>query len=104
MPILVQSALLGFGRRIAVARKARGFSQAELASLSNVGLSTIVAIESGQTGVAIGNVGKVLDALGLLEQLDSMADPALDPFVVDAGLRSLTPQSRVRIPGDNDGG
>ena len=92
VPLLVQSALADLGQRIAIARKARGHSQAEFAALSDLGLSTVVGIEAGHPGVAVGNVAKALDALGLLAQIDGVAEVSQDPFVVDAGLRQLSPR------------
>lgn len=92
VPLLVQSSLAGLGQRIAIARKARGHSQAEFAALSDLGLSTVVGIEAGHPGVAVGNVAKALDALGLLGQLEGVAEVSQDPFVVEAGLARLTPR------------
>jgi len=90
IPLLVQSSLADLGQRIAVARKARGHSQAEFAALSDLGLSTVVGIEAGHPGVAVGNVAKALDALGLLGQLAAVAEVSQDPFVVEAGLARLS--------------
>lgn len=76
IPVLVQDALHSLGRRVAVARKQRQHSQADLARLAGVGLSTVVSVEGGHDGVSVGNLFKVLDALGALEQTALLLNPA----------------------------
>lgn len=75
------------GQRISVARRVRGMTQSSLADLAGVGLSTVTAIESGRTGVSIGNVFSVLDALGLLDQVETVAAPGQDQSFIDFALR-----------------
>ena len=65
-PILPSRKLLSLGERIALARRARELNQRDLAFLAGVGASSIVALEKGHPGVAIGTLVRVLDALGLL--------------------------------------
>jgi transcriptional regulator with XRE-family HTH domain len=89
-PFLVQQSLAELGQRIAVARKARGYTQGDFAAMAGVGLSTLVGIEGGHPGVSAGNLAKVLDTLGLLDQLGEVASPERDPFVVAAGVKSLS--------------
>lgn len=50
VPVDVHNALQSMADRATVARKARGLTQADLARLSNVGLSTISSIEAGHDG------------------------------------------------------
>jgi transcriptional regulator with XRE-family HTH domain len=76
IPVLVQDALLSLGRRVALTRKQHQHSQADLARLAGVGLSTVVSIEGGHDGVSAGNLFKVLDALGALEQTTLLLNPA----------------------------
>lgn len=83
VPVLVQHALLRMGERVKVARKARGMTQAQLAQVSCVGVSTVASIEGGFDGVTIGNVLKVLDTMGLLEQAEGMFSHSTDPEVID---------------------
>lgn len=90
-PVLVERASLGLGRRLALARKARGFSQRDLAAAAGVGLSTVVGAENGHPGVALGNVLKMLDVLGLLPQIDLLLDPEKDAMVTAAGVKTLMP-------------
>lgn len=53
------------GRRIRLARIRRSLTQAEIASRTGLNRSTIVDLEAGKPGVAIGSVAAVLATLGL---------------------------------------
>ena len=76
VPVLVQQALWGLGGKLAQRRKAMRLTQSDLALQAGVGLSTVVSIEKGHDGVSTGNLCKVLDVLGLLEQLmPSVGEP-----------------------------
>ena len=89
IPVLVENSLVGLGSRIAIARKARALTQADLARLSDVGISTVASLEAGYHGVSVGNFLKVLKALDLLAQVDDWLSPALDPAVVSFATRRL---------------
>jgi len=88
-PVLVQQALIGLGERLVMARKARELTQADLAILANVGISTVASLEGGQDGVAIANLLKVLSALKLLDQAQQLLQPERDPEMVRFALRAL---------------
>lgn len=77
------------GERVALARRARQLNQRELAFLAGVGASSIVALEKGHPGVAIGTLVRVLDALELLPEIDLLLAPQRDPAVVQFALRHL---------------
>ena len=79
VPVVVGSALERLGVRATVARKLRGLTQEELGHLADVSTSTVRAIEDGAEGVAMGNFLKVLQALGLLSQMETLLDPREDP-------------------------
>jgi transcriptional regulator with XRE-family HTH domain len=57
--------LVLFGQRIKRARLRRGLTQAEIGQRAGLARSTVVALEAGKSGVAIGAVIGVLAALGL---------------------------------------
>lgn len=82
LPILVQHSLVELGRRLAISRKARGLTQIDLAHQAQVGVSTVISIEGGFDGVAVGNLLKVLMAMNLLDQVDGLCAPEADPEVV----------------------
>ena len=81
-PVLVQACAQRLGKRLILARKMRDMTQEQLASLSDVSLSTLRALESGADGVSVGNLLKVIKGLNLLEQVDQLLDPQKDPETV----------------------
>lgn len=89
IPVLVEKGLVGLGSRLAIARKARGLTQADLAQLSDVGVSTVASLEAGYHGVSLGNLLKVLKGLDLLDETESWLTPGLDPAVVSFATRKL---------------
>lgn len=92
-PLLPQQALTRLGERIALARRARELTQKQVAELSDIGLSSIVALEQGAPGVAIGTLVRVLDSLQLLEQLDSFLKSTDDELLVAQAIRRLPKRS-----------
>lgn len=63
---------------LAEARKARGFSQREMASRSLMSLATYQAVEQANPTVSFGAVLAVLDTLELTDTLRGVAAPHLD--------------------------
>jgi transcriptional regulator with XRE-family HTH domain len=88
-PVLPGQALLRLGQRVALARRARELNQRDLAFLAGVGASSIVALEKGHPGVAIGTLARVLDALELMGEMDQLLIPERDPALVQHAVRSL---------------
>jgi len=82
VPVLVQGSAQRLGQRLVLARKMREMTQEQLATLSDVSLSTLRGLEAGADGVSIGNLLKVLKGLNLLEQADQLLDPRHDPETV----------------------
>lgn len=78
-PIITSLTLQDLGERVALARRARGLTQRDLAHLAGVGASSIVALEKGHPGVALGTLARALDALGLLSEVDELLTPQRDP-------------------------
>ncbi|MET1113533.1 MAG: NADH:flavin oxidoreductase [Comamonas sp.] len=83
--------------RAAVVRKARHLTQADLAHLADVGVST-AAIEDGRDGVSIGNLLKLMSALGILEQTGGLFELQADPGLVDYARQQLQPPPLPRRP------
>lgn len=95
--IAVEESLAALGHNIRMARLKRRLPQAVLAERSGVGLSTLAKIERGDTGVAIGTVAAVLQALGLGTPFSEVgaSDPlaqALDPAILPKRVRLKTPR------------
>ena len=71
-------ALLRLGSRIRLARVRRKLRQEDLAHQIGRARATVVAIEKGSPSTEIGAYVAALWALGLLQELDLVADPGLD--------------------------
>lgn len=89
MPVVVAGSLQSLARRVTIARKLRGWTQEELAHLADVSVSTIRSIEDGAEGVGIANLLKVIDAFGLLSQVEQLLDPRNDPETLAFAERKL---------------
>ena len=92
VPVVVGCALERLGVRVTLAMKLRGLTQQELGHLSDVSTSTVRSLEAGADGIALGNLLKVLQAMGLLGQLEKLLDPSDDPETVAYAERHLRPR------------
>ena len=82
------------GHRISLARRARLWTQADLAAKIGVSVNTLVSIEKGRATVAFGLIVKALWALDCLEGLEQVAKPEDDGAIQIAAARNMP--SRVR--------
>src|SRR5438132_274425 len=71
-------ALARLGSRIRLARIRRKLRQQDLAQQIGRARATVVAMEKGSPSTEIGAYAAALWALGLLQELDLVADPGLD--------------------------
>ena len=71
-------ALIRLGARIRMARVRRKLRQEDLANQIGRARATVVAIEKGSPNTEIGAYVTALWALGLLQELELVADPGLD--------------------------
>lgn len=78
LPFEVRNAVKGLGERIRVARIRRRMSQDELAQACGINRRTLYRIESGEAGIAVGNIFAVLWKMGLLDSTKVLADPGQD--------------------------
>lgn len=84
-PLALARALRDVGASVAVWRKLRGLTQAQLADRADIGRGTVQRLERGDGAVSLENTMRVLRALGVLEALPR----ALDPYESEIGrLRS----------------
>lgn len=84
-PSSLRRALRDVADDVAAWRKLRGLTQAQLADRSNVSRSTVVRLESGDGGVSLENLLRILRSLGVLDGIVK----AFDPYQTDVGrLRS----------------
>jgi DNA-binding XRE family transcriptional regulator len=73
-----RQALARLGSRIRLARTRRKLRQEDLARQIGRARATVVAIEKGSPSTEIGAYAEALWALGVLQELDLVADPGLD--------------------------
>lgn len=94
--IAVRRALRKLGGDIRDARRRRGLPAEIVAERAFTSRPTLRRIEEGDHGVGIGIYAAVLQALGLLDGLAQLADPARD----EAGLASATDRlpQRIHLP------
>lgn len=71
-------ALIRLGSRIRIARLRRKLRQEDLARQIRRTRATVIAIEQGSSTTEIGAYVSTLWALGLLQELELVADPGLD--------------------------
>src|SRR5580693_570004 len=71
-------ALIRLGSHIRIARLRRKLRQEDLAGQIGRARATVIAIEQGSATTEIGAYVSALWALGLLRELDLVADPGLD--------------------------
>ena len=98
----VQQAAVKLGDRIRLARARRKIRQVDMASKTDLSRSTIQAIERGETTYSIGALLTVLWTLGLIGELELIADPGLDRDGLTLAISAEN--KRVSIPRkfDND--
>ena len=90
----LETILETLGENIKLARLRRKFSIAQIAERAGIGRNTLISIEKGKAGVAIGNYLQVLFVLGLESDLLQVAqDDDLGRKLQDAQL-----QTRKRAP------
>lgn len=95
-PIAVASGLRRIGEELALWRRMRRLTAAQVADRAGLSRHTVMRLENG-AGASMENVLRVARALGVLDLLVA----ALDPYATDVGrLRSEEAQpERVRQPG-----
>ena len=79
MPLPVRHALRKLGRDIRDARRRRRIPAAIAAQRASISRTTLVKIEKGDPGVAIGIYATVLFVLGMADRLGDLAAPKNDP-------------------------
>jgi hypothetical protein len=78
LPVPVARALRKLGNDIKDARRRRRIPAEITAARASISRTTLVKIEKGNPGVAIGNYAIVLFVLGMTDRLADLADPRND--------------------------
>ena len=82
MPLPAAHALRKLGRELALARRKRGISTADMASRLFVSRDTLWRLERGDSSVALGTLATVLFVLQLHGRLADLAAPARDELAL----------------------
>lgn len=77
-PAALVEAVQDLGERIKLARQRRKIRQVDLAARAGITTKTLRRLEGGELGTGIGVYAAVLWGLGLLGDLDAVADPDTD--------------------------
>lgn len=78
LPIPVRRALRKLGHDIRDARRRRRIPVITAAQRASISRTTLVKIEKGDPGVAIGIYATVLFVMGMVERVSELADPKSD--------------------------
>jgi transcriptional regulator with XRE-family HTH domain len=96
LPIPVRRALLKLGQDIRDARRRRRIPVQIAAERASISRMTLLKIEKGEPGVAMGSYATVLFVLGLADHLADIADPKND--AIGLQLEEDRLPKRIRIP------
>lgn len=94
-------ALIRLGSRIRVARLRRKLRQEDLARQIGRTRATVIAIEQGAPTTEMGAYVSALWALGLLQELELVADPGLDRDGQALSFSAADKRVRLRQPLNN---
>lgn len=96
LPLPVRRALRKLGHDLRDARRRRRIPLAIAAERASISRTTLIKIEKGDPGVALGRYATVLFVMGLAERLADLVDPRSDTIGLQLEEERL-PQ-RIRIP------
>ena len=82
-PLPATSALRKLGRELALARRKRGISTADMASRLFVSRDTLWRLERGDPSVSLGTLATATFILQLHDRLANLAAPATDSLALD---------------------
>ncbi len=94
LPFPAVTGLRKLGRDLALARRKRGISTAEMAARLFVSRDTLWRLERGDPSVALGTLATAAFVLGLHDRLANLAAPATDSLGLDLDERRLP--TRIR--------
>ena len=94
---VVRRVLRKLGTDLREARQRRRLTMAVVAERAFTSRATLQRVEAGDPGVSMGIYAAVLQALGMLDRLDQLADPTKDE--IGQALASGELPKRVRMSG-----
>lgn len=92
----VEEAIKALGSNLKTARLRRRLPQSKVAERAGISLNTLVKIENGDLGVAIGNYAVVILALGLGTPLAEIAEPTKDKVGMSYDINELPKRAREK--------
>lgn len=92
----VEKSLLAFGNNLKIARLKRRLPQAVVAERAGISVLTLQKLESGASGVSLGNCAAVLFALGFDTPFSDIASPNNDPLGQRLVEMELPKRARVK--------
>ena len=96
LPLPAAHALRQMGRDLALARRKRGISTADMAARLFVSRDTLWRLERGDPSVSLGTLAAAAFVLQLHERITNLAGPSTDSLALELDERRL-PQ-RIRRP------
>jgi transcriptional regulator with XRE-family HTH domain len=87
LPPEVRLALQRLGENLALARHRRRETQQIWAQRLGVSIPTLIRLEQGDPGVAMGSYATALWLIGRVNAVPELADPALDRGALEANIR-----------------
>jgi transcriptional regulator with XRE-family HTH domain len=102
VPYPVETALRTLGANIRTARLRRGLSTKDLGSKIGVDRRTVADAEKGKPSAAVAVYAALLWALGMIDQLSALADPATDEEGRALALAREPKRARRQEALDND--
>jgi DNA-binding XRE family transcriptional regulator len=94
LPFEAEEVVTALGEKIALARRARSWTQADLAAKMGVSVNTVVNLEKGRPSVAFGQVVMALWLLDSLDMLRAATRPEDDPVIQKEALSRLPKRAR----------
>jgi transcriptional regulator with XRE-family HTH domain len=101
MPLPARAALVRLGRDLAVARRKRRISTADMASRLFVSRDTLWRLERGDPGVAIGTLATAVYVLQLHDRLATLAAADRDLLGLELDTAALSQRIRRRPSRDH---
>ncbi|MGA9919145.1 helix-turn-helix domain-containing protein [Paraburkholderia sp.] len=89
LPFEAEEVISALGSKIALARRARSWTQADLAAKMGVSVNTVVNLEKGRPSVAFGQVVMALWLVDSLDLLRLATRPEDDPVIVKQAMSRL---------------
>lgn len=94
LPYEAENVARALGETISLARRARFWTQGDLAAKMGVSVNTVVNLEKGRPSVSLAQLLKALWTLDRLNVLQDSLRPELDPVVQAEGLRRIPRRAR----------